>query len=110
MDQSIEVADEGVDAGQAEELFGGAVARHLQDELESNASQQENEGRIADEDESVNPRDDEAEESAVPTLFALCQRQLAKSVNAKTAISALVFADQFDGKLLGEYCTRFLQR
>lgn len=51
---------------------------------------------------------DQNEQDSLPTLQALCQRVLAKSVNLKTVISALMFAEQFDARLLTEYCTNYI--
>jgi hypothetical protein len=48
--------------------------------------------------------------TGVPSLLSLCERQVAKTVNVKTAISALTFADQFCAPLLAEYCICFIQR
>lgn len=52
---------------------------------------------------------DEEESDTVPSLFSICQRQVAKTVNTKTVLSALTFADNFDAKLLSAYCTSYAQ-
>jgi hypothetical protein len=51
-----------------------------------------------------------ADESGVPSLFALCQRQLAKTVTAKTAVCALMCAEQVSATELERYCVSYLQR
>lgn len=50
------------------------------------------------------------EDTGVPSLFALCQRQLARIVTAKTAVAALMCAEQVGASLLEDYCTTYLQR
>ena len=48
-------------------------------------------------------------EGTIPSLHALCERELAKSVSVKTAINAMVFADQFGAELLQTYSSYFIQ-
>jgi hypothetical protein len=55
---------------------------------------------------SDEPEDDG---TGVPSLLSLCERQVAKTVNVKTVVSALTFADQFCAPLLAEYCTSFIR-
>jgi hypothetical protein len=55
---------------------------------------------------SGEPEDDG---TGVPSLLSLCERQVAKTVNVKTVVSALTFADQFCAPLLAEYCTSFIR-
>lgn len=52
----------------------------------------------------------EEEEEDIPSLMNLCQREVAKSVNLKTAISALSFAEQFSAPLLVEYCHNYISK
>lgn len=73
------------------------------------------EGFLTEEDAQENDQEDEREKEedaieTVPTLFAFCQRQLAKSITAKTVVSALLCAEQVSATLLEEYCTAYLQR
>jgi hypothetical protein len=57
-------------------------------------------------DGGARPEDDG---TGVPSLLSLCERQVSKTVNVKTVVSALTFADQFCAPLLAEYCTRFIR-
>ena len=49
-----------------------------------------------------------SDEETVPSLQALCQREVAKTVTIKTVLSALSFAEQFHATLLEEYCTNLM--
>ncbi|KAJ1426618.1 regulator of chromosome condensation 1/beta-lactamase-inhibitor protein II [Ochromonadaceae sp. CCMP2298] len=44
-----------------------------------------------------------------PSLFSLAQRELARTVDVKTALCALMFSDQLDAPLLGAYCLQFIR-
>ena len=46
---------------------------------------------------------------AIPSLQALCQRAVARTINIKTAVAALSFAEQFCAGLLVDYCTQYIQ-
>jgi len=49
-----------------------------------------------------------SDEETVPSLQALCQRAVAKTVTIKTVLSALSFAEQFHATLLEDYCTNLM--
>jgi hypothetical protein len=65
---------------------------------------------VAAEDKAADDDSTAADESGVPSLFALCQRQLAKTVTAKTAVCALMCAEQVSATELERYCVSYLQR
>lgn len=53
--------------------------------------------------------EEKEDDGTIPSLFAICQRQVAKTVNTKTVLSSLNFADNFDAQLLSAYCTEYTQ-
>jgi hypothetical protein len=79
-------------------------------EADDEGTQRDGTPEVAAEDKAADDDSTAADESGVPSLFALCQRQLAKTVTAKTAVCALMCAEQVSATELERYCVSYLQR
>lgn len=101
--------------------FSGSAARAMMEEAESEEGHRSEQGVTNNDAVVLDPPTvshldcesgdaDEEKQEKIPSLFAICQRQVAKSVNTKTVLNALHFADNFDAQLLSAYCTAYIQK